>query len=210
MSCCVNVLVNAIEVGNDVSKKTMEIVRRNIQCEPERKVFAEELRSRVAEWMEDYYHGEVEYVKDYLPNVAPDSDEFILGIERPDKIKEIAENWNLRNSNNVIREIENFEKEMQKNGFSSLSEYLMTKINPASGTFSGIPYPSSFYQLRKALDAADDMFTYDSPANLLFVEYEDEKDGRTRGTYGVTLDESAKAEVLAHPERYALINICYD
>lgn len=160
MSCCVNVLVNAIELGNDVSEKAMEIVRRNIQNEYERKEFAEELRSRVAEWMEDYYHGAVEYVKDYLPNVAPESNEFILGIERPDKIKEIVENWNSRNSKNVIREIENFEKEMKKGGFSSLSDYLKSKINPTSGCFSGIPYPASFYGLRKALGAADDMFTY--------------------------------------------------
>lgn len=209
MSCCVNVLVNAIELGNDVSEKAMEIVRRNIQNEYERKEFAEQLRSRVAEWMEDYYHGEVEYVKDYLPNVAPESDEFILGVERPNKIKEIVKNWNFRNSKNVIREIENFEKEVQKNGFTSLSDYLKSKINPASGCFSGIPYPASFYGLRKALDTADDMFTYDSPADLLFVEYED-KEGKEMGTYGVTLDGAARAAVLAHPERYALINICYD
>lgn len=211
MSCCVNVLVNTFELINvdNISDEYVNTFRKDMENEYEREVFAKDLRDRVAEWMEEDYKGAVEYVKEYIPNIAPDSDEFILGVERPEKIREIAANWNMRNSNHVIREIENFEGEMRKNGFNSLSDFLKSKIEPNSGLFSGIKYPASFYSLRKVLDAADDMFTYDSPSDLLFVEYKD-KEGRERGTYGVTMDEDTKAEILAHPERYVLINICYD
>ena len=211
MSCCVNVLVNTFELINvgNISDEYVNTFRKDMENEYEREVFAKDLRDRVAEWMEYDYKEAVEYVKEYIPNIAPDSDELILGVERPEKIREIAANWNMQNSNHVIREIENFEGEMRKNGFNSLSDFLKSKIEPNSGLFSGIKYPASFYSLRKALDAADDMFTYGSPSDLLFVEYEDEE-GRERSTYGVTMDEDTKAEILAHPERYVLINICYD
>ena len=67
----------------------------------------------------------------------------------------------------------------------------------------------SLYSLRKALDAADDMLSAESPY-LAQIQYKDIKSGYSYEYKGVRLDPGAKAYILEHPEEYVLIEIDYD
>ena len=63
--------------------------------------------------------------------------------------------------------------------------------------------------LRKALDAADDMLSAESPY-LAQIQYKDIKSAYSYDYKGVRLDPEAKAYILEHPEEYVLIEIAYD
>lgn len=216
MSCTVKVLVNVAKYDKEndywetvVDEATdYDTFREELKGSDYRYNLASYLREVISDWMEEYYRGTIEYVKDYIPNTDPDSDEFILGVERPDEIRKIVKNWNLSNSNRVIQEVKHFEDQMVSAGFTSLSEFLSSMIKE-DGSFGRITYPASFYSLRKALDTSDDMFTYDSADNLVHVEYKNEQ-GQIEEIDGVRMDDDTKREIIDHPERYALIEVCYD
>lgn len=210
MACSVKVLVSIEDVANRTleSEKDFAAFRDDLKDPEVRKNIAAELRDSLEYDLPNDYRGAIDYVKDWLPNTDLDSDEMIFGVERSDEIRKLVCDWNRENSDLVVRVIENMEQCAKENDLT-LSEFLKAKIEK-DGTFRSFYYNgTSLYTLRKALDAADGVFTYDSPSNLARFSYFDDK-GRKEYAYGVTLSDDAVKYVEAHPERYALIEVLYD
>ena len=67
------------------------------------------------------YSGEIEYFKEYFPDLEVDSQELILGCERPDELRAVVKAWNADIRENCVRELENIEAEMRRHGYDSLS-----------------------------------------------------------------------------------------
>ena len=211
MGCSIMVLTNLLEDenGNDIIKQEEYEAFRVRMQEPKNRVkLAERLRNNLEYDLMEDYKGHIDYIKEYVPDVSQDSDSFILGMEFPEHIKTCVQNWNTENARQCICKLKNLEQQAEQEGFKTLSQFLTAKIGK-TGTFEGIHYPASLYELRKALDAADGIFSYDSPSSLAYFTYEDE-DGMEHSCYGVTMEEKAMDFVLTHPERYALIEIVYD
>lgn len=211
MGCSIMVLTNLTEDENGcdiIDQEDREAFRARMQDSKNRMKLAERLRNKLEYDLMEDYKGHIDYIKEYVPNVSSDSDSFILGMEFPERIKTCVQNWNAENAKQCICKFQNLEQQAQKEGFETLSQFLTAKISK-TGTFEGIHYPASLYELRKALDAADGVFSYDSPSNLAYFTYEDEN-GMEWSCHGVTMEEKAMDFVLAHPERYALIEIVYD
>lgn len=211
MSCSIMVLTNLSEDenGNDIIKQEeREAFRVRMQDPQYRVKLAERLRNKLEYDLMEDYKGHIDYIKGYVPDVSQDSDSFILGMEFPERIKTCVQNWNADNAKHCICRFQNLEQQAQKEGFETLSQFLTAKISK-TGTFEGIHYPASLYELRKALDAADGIFSYDSPSSLAYFTYEDE-DGMEFSCCGVTMEEKAMDFVLTHPEQYVLIEIVYD
>lgn len=210
MACSVKVLVSIEDVANRAleSEKDFEAFRNDLKDPDVRRNIAAELRDSLEYDLPEDYRGAIEYVKDWLPDTALDSDEMIFGAERPDEIRKLVTDWNRGNTNLVIRIIQNMEQYAKENDLT-LSEFLHSKVR-SDGSFGDFYYNgTSLYVLRKALDAADGVFTYDSPSNLARFSYFDDK-GREEYAYGVALPDDAVKYVKAHPERYALIEVVYD
>lgn len=108
-------------------------------------------------------YGTVKYFKDYyMPfDKAEDSDGYGFGATKPDQIQEDILSWNRRNSMECVRLLGEFEKLAAEQGFQTLSEMFMAQIGK-DGRISedAFRYPASVYELRKALDCVDGMFTY--------------------------------------------------
>jgi hypothetical protein len=196
MSCSIRVLTN-VDEWMEWSKETLS--------DPEaRKKAVEEIRESFRINLEEEYPGEIWYVRECMPDVSLDSDELIFGFERPEKICKTVENWNLKSTKNCINQMKKMEDQARDKGFQTLSAYLESAIND-DGNISGV----SLYSLRKALDAADDMLSAESPY-LAQIQYKDIKSGYSYDYKGVRLDPEAKAYILEHPEEYVLIEIDYD
>ena len=211
MGCSMMVFVNVTEDENGcdiIDQKDQEAFRIRIQAPENRVKLAERLRNKMEYDLMEDYKGHIDYIKEYIPDVSQDSDSFILGTEFPERIKTCVQNWNVENAKQCIRKFQNLEQQAEKEGFETLSQFLTAKISK-TGTFEEIHYPASLYELRKALDAAGGIFSYGSLSNLAYFTYEDEN-GIEWPCHGVTMEEKAMDFVLAHPERYALIEIVYD
>ena len=196
MSCSIRVLTN-VDEWMEWSKETLS--------DPEaRKKAVEEIRESLRINLEEEYPGEIWYVRECMPDVSLDSDELIFGFERPEEICKTVENWNLKSTKKCINQMKKMEDQARDKGFQTLSAYLESAIND-DGNISGV----SLYSLRKALDAADDMLSAESPY-LAQIQYKDIKSGYSYDYKGVRLDPEAKAYILEHPEEYVLIEIDYD
>lgn len=211
MSCSIMVLTNLTEDenGNDIIKQEeCEAFRVRMQDPKKRVRLVEHLRNKLEYDLMEDYKEHIDYIKEYIPDISRDSDEFILGMEFPERIRTCVQNWNAENARQCICKFKNLEQQAEKEGFETLSQFLTTKIGK-TGTFEGIHYPASLYELRKALDAVDGIFSYDSPSSLAYFTYKDEN-GMECSCYGVTMEEKAMNFVFTHPEQYALIEIVYD
>lgn len=211
MSCSMMVLKNVTEDEYGAAlmePEDYEIFRARLQTADVRVAFAKSMRNDLEYDLMESYKGSIEYLKEYIPDVSLDSDTMILGIERPEKLREYVRNWNITNTNSCIRQFEYLEQLAEKEGIHTLSQFLASKIDE-NGVLEDIPYPASLYMLRKTLDAANGIFTYDSPSDLAWVTYKDEN-GVEQVCHSVIIDEEAKDFILEHPEQYALIEIVYD
>lgn len=179
----------------------------DLRDEAQRYTFATGLQTSLSNSLTDEYRGQIDYIKDQSNiDLGVDSDELIIGAEQPEKIRKIVESWNRRNADLCIKRIKLMEDAAAAEGFQTISDYLSSKIT-AEGKIGNLPYPATLYQLRKAMDAADDVFTYDSSSYLAYFYYGDAEEYSCRG---VTLDEAAKEYVLLHPEKFVMIEVLYD
>ena len=190
MGCSMMVFVNVTEDENGcdiIDQKDHEAFRIRIQDPENRVKLAERLRNKMEYDLMEDYKGHIDYIKEYVPDVSQDSDSFILGTEFPERIKTCVQNWNVENAKQCIRKFQNLEQQAEKEGFETLSQFLTAKISK-TGTFEEIHYPASLYELRKALDAADGIFSYGSLSNLAYFTYEDQN-GMEWPCHGVTMEE---------------------
>ena len=157
MSCSMMVLKNVTE-DELMEPEDYEIFRTRLQTADVRVAFAKSMRNDLEYDLMESYKGSIEYIKEYIPDVSLDSDTMILGIERPEKLREYVRNWNITNTNSCIRQFEYLEQLAEKEGIHTLSQFLASKIDE-NGVLEDIPYPASLYMLRKTLDAANGIFT---------------------------------------------------
>lgn len=208
MACTVRVLMNVATNEIEQYYKDFDEFKRSLEDISERENVAKELISRLQYDLPENYHEAVDYVKDYIPNVKPDSDALVFGIERPEYIKDLVKNWNLRNSENCINAFKSLEDIASKDK-KTLSQFLTSKIIPEQGNIEWFTGRMSMYDLRKALDAVDGVFSYGSPSDLADFSYLDTKENRYFCS-GTTLEEDAIDYVSAHPGEFVLIECCYD
>lgn len=156
------------------------------------------------------YSGEIECFKEYFPDLGMDSQELILGCERPDELRAVVKAWNADIRENCARALENIEAEMHRHGYASLSQMIhhYRKMDQF-GKMVDLRYPASVYSLRKALDAFDNHFSYGDGRRLVHVDHT-LYDGRYCNAHCVLIPEELEKDVLEHPESYLLIELVYD
>ena len=150
------------------------------------------------------------YFKEYVPDLEADSQELILGCERPDELRAAVKAWNADIRENCVRELENIEAEMRRHGYDSLSQMIRNyRKMDQFGEMVDLRYPASVYNLRKALDAFDNHFSYGDGRRLVHVDHT-LSDGRYCNAHCVLIPEELEKDVLEHPESYLLIELVYD
>ena len=156
------------------------------------------------------YSGEIEYFKEYSPDLETDSQELILGCERPDELQAAVTAWNSEIREDCARELENIEVEMHKHGYDSLSQFIHHyRETDQYGEIANLKYPASIYSLRKALDAFDNHFSYGDGRKLVHVDHTLEN-GQYYNAHCVLIPEEVKKDILEHPEYYMIIELVYD
>lgn len=132
----------------------------------------------------------------------------VLGTKSPDIIKKTAENWNKTNSMRVINEIKYIENEAQEFRCNSISSYLKAIMN-TNGCFREMHYPASVENLRKALDAVNNIYSYGSEAmvavDLCYKNYSLEE----RMVQGVYLGDPVTKYIEKHPKEYMILTLSY-
>lgn len=194
MGCIVRVLF-------DVTDETLKNTKAMSVAERERAIYnqLESLKENIT----GYYYHQIDYFKSFCPDTSMDSGEFILGSERPDNLKQLVGDWNSDIFENLRREMTNLEEAAKNRGFERFSELVAAAKDESTLLKCGLldlKYPASIYTTRKAMDAADDMFTYGGNV-MVFV------DGFGQGTL---VSDSIRKEVEDHPERFAIAELAYD
>ena len=156
------------------------------------------------------YSGEIEYFKEYSPDLEMDSQELILGYERPTELLAAVTAWNSEIREDCAREFENIEVEVHKHGYDSLSQFIRHYHETDQyGEMADLKYPASVYSLRKALDAFDNHFSYGDGRKLVHVDRTLEN-GQYCNAHCVLIPEELKKDILEHPEYYMMIELVYD
>lgn len=194
MGCIVRVLF-------DITDEALKNTKAMSVAEREQTIYSqlESLKEDIA----GYYYHQIDYFKSFCPDTSMDSDEFILGSERPDNLKQCINDWNSEIFENLRREMANLEKASKDHGFERFSELVAAAKDESMLLKCGLldlKYPASIYTTRKAMDAADDMFTYGGNV-MVFV------DGFGQGTL---VSDNIRKEVEEHPERFAITELAYD
>lgn len=151
--------------------------------------------------------GVVAYFRDKAMSFedAEDEEGYGFGATRPDEIRKKILSWNRDQSMHVIRLLEAFEAQAEQKGIAKLSELFASSMTGDGRIqWEMFPYPASLYELRKALDAADNVFTYGQD-KLVYSESE-----------GLSSDISpyAPSHVInrakEHPEDFLILEVYYD
>lgn len=99
---------------------------------------------------------------------------------------------------------------MRRHGYDSLSQMIRNyRKMDQFGEMVDLRYPASVYNLRKALDAFDNHFSYGDGRKLVHVDHT-LHDGRYCNAHCVLIPEELEKDVLEHPESYLLIELVYD
>ena len=117
-----------------------------------------ELKEALTDSLRDSYQGQIDYFKEFEPDMSETSTDLILGCERPDELKKIATNWNAEIKEQCAKQFEYLEMEMKKRGYESLSSFIREAAD--ENNHLSVQYPASLYELRKALGAFDDHYSY--------------------------------------------------
>lgn len=124
-----------------------------------------------------------------------------FGITKPDEIREAVLSWNRAQSANLLNLLGAFDEEAAKRGVTGLKG-LFSSVLSETGRIETeqFKYPVSIYELRKALDAVDNVFTYGQ--KMLF--YDD--------SVGVSTYLPAKTMEHAeeYPEDFLIFEVYYD
>ena len=182
----------------------------DFQDEDDRKDTIADLKEELESELLSEYSGEIGYFKEYFPDLEADSQELILGCERPDELRAVVQAWNADIRENCARELENIEVEMRRHGYDSLSQMIRNyREMDQFGAMVDLKYPASVYNLRKALDAFDNHFSYGNGRKLVHVDHT-LYDGQYCNAHCVLIPEELEKDVLEHPESYLLIELVYD
>lgn len=147
--------------------------------------------------------GAVSYFKDcFFPfEEAEDSDGYGFGASKPDEIREEILSWNHRNSMACIRLLGEFEKLATQQGFKTVSEMFTAKMGEDGRICeSEFKYPASVYELRKALDCVDGVFTYGQDV----LVYDD-----ICGIHPY-VNSGMMQQAAEHPEDFLILEVYYD
>lgn len=148
-------------------------------------------------------YGIVTYFKDYYMDFeeAEKSEGYGFGAAKPDEIREEILSWNRRNSTHCIHLLGEFEKLAAQQGFKSVSEMFEAKMDRDGRIHEGaFTYPVSVYELRKALDCVDGVFTYGQDYLVFDGEYD------VHPYASIELMRQA-AE---HPEDFLILEVYYE
>lgn len=192
MSCSVNVLTTIKDYRPE-----------DFQGEEKRFVTVKELKEALESNIFDDYSGVIDYFKGYMPDLSCDSDDFILGCERPDYLKAYVKNWNLKICGQCANQLSFLENVMVKEGYSSLSAFIMGHVDEI-GQFKGVDYPASIYELRRALDTLDNHFSYDGATDIVYIADGDMVYNQ------IYMPKELLQDICRHPEKYMLINLVYE
>ena len=152
-----------------------------------------------------------------LPNYYPAFDDIsslcvgsvILGTDNPLGIRNVIATWNKTNATNLILELQKFEYAAGEKNFTSVSEYLTSLVQP-DGSIGDVSYPASLADLKTALDAVCNVFTYGSKSMIaLDVNYK-RTSTRTLTASGVYLSSDVIRYVSAHPEEFMIVVFDYE
>lgn len=124
--------------------------------------------------------------------------EHIFGSVDPEKLKEQVKNWNISLCKTLSYHLKKIEDFAAKEGYEKLSDFAEKYVDEVNIP-KDMPYPASWYNLRKALCDYDDHFSY---GNDMIVFLPDEK--------GTRLSKESYEKVMTHPEEYAIMELCYD
>ncbi len=153
--------------------------------------------------MDGELHGTIGYFKDnYMTfDEAQSRKGYGFGVTKPDEIREEILSWNRTQSMRLINLLGAFDTETEKRGFTGLRG-MFSSLMDKNGRIATeqFAYPASIYELRKALDAVDNVFTYGQ--EMLFYD-----DSVGVSTYiPVKTMEHAKE----HPENFLIFEVYYD
>ena len=84
-------------------------------------------------------------------------------------------------------------------GFSDVANLFLNHADPESGAPKELTYPASLYELRKAICALDDHFTY-GQSKLVYDE----------NYSGTIIYPELYKKIMAHPEDFGVIDLVYD
>lgn len=148
-------------------------------------------------------YGTVSYFKDSYMDFeeAEESDGYGFGATKPDEIRAEILSWNRRNSMQCIYLLGEFEKLAAQQGFKSVSEMFEANMD-GDGRIceAAFKYPASVYELRKALDCVDGVFTYGQDYLVFDGEYD--------------IHPYASSELMGqaaeHPEDFLILEVYYD
>lgn len=146
--------------------------------------------------------GKVDYIKDKALSFedAEESEGRGFGATKPEEIRSAILSWNHNQSRHLIRLLENFEELADKRRFRKLSELFAASMRKTGHIPTDqFRYPASIYELRKALDAVDNVFTYGQ--NKIFY------DGYTARPYVPT---DVIYEAREYPENFLILEVYYD
>lgn len=196
MGCSVKVLttIGNYEPNNfanpDIREKTI-------------KSFQDDLESSIS----DSYPSAIDCFKTWDPDPSIDSDEFILGYERPAEICEFVKNWNKNVVDQCAKEFAKLEAEATKAGKKSISSLLGNLIDE-NGDIKELNY--SLYTLRKCLAPLDDVFVYDSYGDLIYIDSWKGANGEYVSCYGTIMTSNVRDYIIQHPEEFVIIELVYE
>ena len=138
------------------------------------------------------YDNNVYNVEPSMSDASSTFDSYILGFERPNKLIQIAEEWNIELRDNAVRHLEELEALAQKSGFSTVSQYV--KENWNSDDFASINY-----WLKYTLMDLDNAYNHNT-TGLVY----DKANG-----WEVVIADSTLAKIKEHPENFVYLTLSY-
>ena len=146
----------------------------------------------------------VDYIKDYAMDFedAEERKGYGFGATKPEEIREEILSWNQKQSMNFIRLLGEFEKIAEQKGFQKLTE-LFTSSMEENGQIPEMQfrYPASINELRKALDAIDNVFTYGQ--DMIFYSED-------CGVAKPYIPADVISAAMERPEDYLILEVYYD
>lgn len=199
MACTIKVLTTLGDFAADDLKDegSRQNTIKSIQCRLENALLSE-------------YSTAIEYFKDYTPDMSQDSEDVVVGCERPEKMREIVKNWNKNIVDRCADAFQNLEKATSDKGYGSISEYIRSLLNEENGYIDSIPYPASLYELRKCLAPMDDTMVYDTYGDLVYIDAIWTSPSHHTCCVGPVMDRDVREYIVDHPEEFILIELLYD
>ena len=155
------------------------------------------LASDLREFIFEEYSGEIEYFSEREPDDSPDSDELILGFEQTDKLLARVKGWNESIRSRAVYALEALEKANPVSG--SLSSWVKT------ASFEELKKGCDWYILSRALKDMCNIFSFGCDKMVVTAD----KAGNLQYCHGPLIDTQTYAQVMVHPENFAIVDLIY-